>query len=88
MLAVLGVQLLVVTCAHHVVARWRSSGRVVPPIPSTPYPDERFHTKLMWWDKLTVATVAAPIQTATLVAEMANISQRLHNPSRHATVGS
>lgn len=87
-LAVLGVQFCMATCAHHVLARWRSSGGVVAPIPSTPYPDERFHTKLMWWDMHTVANIAAPGQTATLVAEMANISQRLHNPSRHATVGS
>ncbi len=87
-LAVFGVQFCMATCAHHVLARWRSSGGVVAPIPSTPYPDERFHTKLMWWDRLTVTNLAAPSQTARLVSEMANISQRLHNPSRHATVGS
>ena len=87
-LAVLGVQFCMATCAHHVLARWRSSGGVVAPIPSTPYPDERFHTKLMWWDRFTVANLAASSQTARLVAEMANITQVLHNPSRHATVGS
>lgn len=87
-LAVLGVQFCMASCAHHVLERWRSSGGVVAPIPSTPYPDERFHTKLMWWDRLTVASTAAPRQTARIVTEMANISQCLHNPSRHATVGS
>ena len=87
-LAVLGVQFCMATCAHHVLARWRSSGGVVAPIPSTPYPDEKYRTKMMWWDRLTVATTAASTQTAKIVAEMAHIRQRLHNSSRLAAVGS
>jgi GNAT superfamily N-acetyltransferase len=87
-LAVLGVQFCMATCAYHVLARWRSSGGVVAPIPSTPYPDDRYRTKMMWWDRQTVASLAAPSQTAKIVAEMANIRQRLHSSSRHATVGS
>ena len=86
-LAVLGVQFCMATCAHHVLARWRSSGGVVAPIPSTPYPDEKYRTKMMWWDRLTVATTAASTQTAKIVAEMAHIRQRLHNSSRLAAVG-
>ncbi|WP_123029181.1 hypothetical protein [Mycolicibacterium stellerae] len=85
-LAVLGVQFCMATCAQHVLARWRSSGGVVAPIPSTPYPDERFRTKLMWWDRLTVASLAAPSQTAKIIAEMADIRQSLHNSSHHASV--
>ena len=88
MLAALGVQFCMATCAHHVLARWRSSGGVVAPVPATPYPDERFHTRLMWWDRLTVTNHAASSQSARLLTEMANISRRLHNPSRRATVGS
>jgi hypothetical protein len=87
-LAALGVQFCMATCAHHVLARWRSSGGVVAPIPPTPYPDDRYRTKMMWWDRQTVASRAAPSQTAKIVAEMANIRHRLHNSSRHATVGS
>jgi hypothetical protein len=86
-LAVLGVQFCMATCAQQVLARWRSSGGVVAPIRSTPYPDERFRTKLMWWDRLTVASLAAPGQTAKIIAEMADIRQRLHNSSRHAQAG-
>ena len=86
-LAVLGVQFCMATCAQHVLARWRSSGGVVAPIRSTPYPDERFRTKLMWWDRLTVASLAAPNQTAKIIAEMADISQCLYDSSRHAPVG-
>jgi hypothetical protein len=76
-LAVLGVQFCMATCAQHVLERWRSSGGVVAPVPSTPYPDERYRTKLMWWDRLTVANCAAPNQTAKIVAEMADIRWRL-----------
>ncbi len=86
-LAALGVQFCLATGAQHVLARWRSSGGVVAPIRSTPYPDQRFRTKLMWWDRRTVATHAAPSQTAALIAEMAAIDDHLHNASRHAPVG-
>jgi hypothetical protein len=41
----------------------------------------------MWWDRLTVANLAAPTQTAKIIAEMAAIRNRLHNASRHAPVG-
>jgi hypothetical protein len=44
-LAMLGVQFARATCAQHVLARWRSSGGVVAPVRSTPYPDERFRTR-------------------------------------------
>lgn len=86
-LAVLGVQFCMATGAQHVLARWRSSGGVVAPIRSTPYPDQRFRTKLMWWDRRTVASHAAPSQTAAIVAEMAAIDDHLHEASRHAPVG-
>ena len=87
-LAVLGVQFCMATCAQHVLERWRSSGGVVAPIRSTPYPDERYRTKMMWWDRLTVASHAAPNQTGKIVAELADIRRRLHNTDRHAPVGS
>ncbi|WNG95057.1 hypothetical protein [Mycobacterium sp. ITM-2016-00318] len=86
-LAVTGVQFCMATGAQHVLARWRSSGGVVAPIRSTPYPDERFRTKLMWWDRQTVANHAAASQTAKIIAEMAAIRNRLDNASRHAPVG-
>ncbi len=54
------------------------------PIRSTPYPDERFRTKMMWWDRLTVTSLAAPDQTAKIIAEMSDIGQRLHKSSRRA----
>ncbi|GFG49352.1 hypothetical protein CQY20_07010 [Mycolicibacterium agri] len=87
-LAALDVQFGMATCAQHVLARWRSSGGVVAPIRSTPYPDERFRTKLMWWDRRTVANLATPDQTAKIVAEMENIHARLNEVSRYVRVGS
>jgi len=86
-LAMLGVQFCMATGAQHVLARWRSSGGVVAPIRATPYPDERFRTKLIWWNRQTVVNNAASSQTAKIIAEMAAIRSRLHNASRHAPVG-
>lgn len=86
-LAALGVQFGMATGARHVLGRWRSSGGVVAPIRSVPYPDDRFRTNLMWWDRRTVASLAAPNQTAKIIAEMAAITNRLDNASRHAPVG-
>ena len=41
---------------------WRTSGAVVAPIAATPYPDERYRTKMMWYDRRTFANHAAPDQ--------------------------
>jgi hypothetical protein len=41
----------------------------------------------MWWDRLTVASLAARGQTARIIAEMADIRQRLHNSSRLVPTG-
>lgn len=85
-LAVFGVQFCMATCARHVLARWQSSGGVVASIRSTPYPDERFRTKMIWWDRRAVVSCAAPNQTAKIVAEMDYSRRRLHRASR-APVG-
>ena len=81
-LAALGVQFCMATAARHVLEPWRSSGGVVAPIRSTPYPDERYRTKMMWWDRRTVASCASLNQTAKIVAEMEDIRQRRAFTSR------
>jgi hypothetical protein len=86
-LAVTGVQFCMATGAQHVLTRWRSSGGVVAPIRSTRYPDERFSTKLIWWNRQTVANHASSSQTAKIIAEMAAIRNRLEDASRHAPIG-
>lgn len=81
-LAVLDVQFCMATAAPHVLRSWRSSGGLVAPIPSTPYPDERFRTRMVWWDRLTVAASAAGGQSAKIVAEMEEIHRRLDTTER------
>lgn len=40
------------TAASHAVPRWQSSGGVVSAdVPAVAYPDERYETRLMWWDR-------------------------------------
>ena len=69
-MALLDVQFGVATCAPHVLERWLTSGAVVAPIPATPYPDERYRTKMMWWDRRTFANHAAPDQLPKILNEM------------------
>jgi hypothetical protein len=49
--ALLDVQFCMATAAAYVLNRWRSSGGVVAGIPAAPYPNERYQTKMMWWDR-------------------------------------
>lgn len=40
------------TAAAHAVTRWQTSGGVVSAeVPAVAYPDERYRTLLMWWDR-------------------------------------
>jgi hypothetical protein len=73
-MALLDVQFGMATCAPHVLERWRTSGAVVAPIPATPYPDERYRTKMMWWDRRTFANHAAPDQLPRILNEMRIVS--------------
>lgn len=72
-MALLGVQFFMATSAEHALNSWRSSGGVVAPIHSTPYPDERYRTKMMWWDRLTFANHAEPEQVPKILAEMDDV---------------
>jgi len=71
--ALLGVDYYMATSAAHTLERWRSTGGVVAPIPATPYPDERYETKMMWWDRRTFTVHGEPAQVASIVVEMARI---------------
>ena len=82
-MAALDIQFIMATAAAHVLDRWRSSGGVVVSrIPATPYPDERYRTKIMFWDRRTYANHAQPNQVAKVLAEAAYLSPvtyRLHS---------
>jgi hypothetical protein len=75
-LELMGIQFCMATSAPHILERWGSSGGVVAPIPAAPYPDERYRTKMMWWDRRTFANHANPEQLSKILRETAAISSR------------
>jgi hypothetical protein len=76
-MAALNSQFALATSASHVIARWISSGGVVASrIPSTPYPDDRYRTKMMWWDRKTFANYAEPKQASTALTEMMALNRQ------------
>lgn len=77
----LGIQFVMATSAGHVLDRWRSSGGVVAAIPAVPYPDERYRTKLMFWDRTTFAQFAEPRQLAKIHAEKSQLDRCSDRPS-------
>ncbi|TQC51187.1 hypothetical protein EEB14_00630 [Rhodococcus sp. WS4] len=67
-LELLEVQFLMATAATHVLETWRSSGGVVADhIPPAPYPDDRYQTCLMWWDRSRRRGRAESVQLAQLL---------------------
>jgi hypothetical protein len=75
MMAVLDIEFCMATAAAYVLNRWRSSGGVVAPIPATPYPDQRYQTKMMWWDRHTFTRHAQPKQAAKIITEIINLGR-------------
>lgn len=77
-MVLLDVQFAVATAAAYVLNRWLSSGGVLAAkIPATPYPDERYQTKMMWWDRRTFANHADPKQVSTFFAETRQVTAQL-----------
>jgi hypothetical protein len=66
------------TSAAHILEQWRSSGGVVASIPAAPYPDERYQTKMMWWDRRTFAAHGDPQQVYAIIREMAQMRRGIH----------
>jgi hypothetical protein len=63
-------QFAMATSAAHVLATWRTSGGVVASkIPPTPYPDERYQTEMMWWNRSTFVNHAQHKQVSTTLEE-------------------
>jgi hypothetical protein len=58
-----------------VLNRWLASGGVLAAkIPATPYPDERYQTKMMWWDRRTFTSHAEPSQLSAYFREAKEIA--------------
>ena len=75
MMALLGAQFCMATAAAYVLNRWRSSGGIVAAIPATPYPDERYQTKMMWWNRRDFIKHAEPEQVAKILTETEQVIQ-------------
>ena len=74
----LGIQFCMATGATQVLQRWRSSGGVLAAaIPATPYPDERYRTKMMWWDRNNFVRHAEPEQVSKILIEIGEVGRRL-----------
>jgi len=62
-MALLDIQFCMAAAGDYVLNRWKSSGGLVANhIPPTPYPDERYQTKMMWWDRHTFMQHSEPQQ--------------------------
>jgi hypothetical protein len=69
MLVILDAQFCMATAAMFSLNGWRSSGGVVADIPATPYPDDRYRTRMMWWNRRDFFNFAEPDQVAKILAE-------------------
>jgi hypothetical protein len=75
--ALLGIQFFMCTAATYVLNQWRSSGGVVAPIPATPYPDDRYRTKMIWWDRRDFINHAEPEQVAKILIETQHLTREM-----------
>jgi len=78
MMALLDIEFCMATAAAYALNRWRSSGGVVAGIPATPYPDERYQTKMMWWNRRDFVKHAQPEQVAKILIETTQLTQEFY----------
>jgi hypothetical protein len=78
MMALIDVQFCMATAASYVLNRWRSSGGVVAGIPATPYPDERYQTKMIWWNRRDFVSHADPAQVAKILTETNQLTREFY----------
>jgi hypothetical protein len=85
MMALLDLQFCMATAATFVLNQWGSSGGVVAPIPATPYPDERYQSKMMWWNREDFVNYAQPQQVAKILIETRRLTQESHRRGEAGT---
>jgi hypothetical protein len=78
MMALLDVQFCMATAATYALNRWRTSGGVLAGIPATPYPDERYQTKMMWWNRRDFVNYAEPEQVGKILMETNQLTQEFY----------
>ncbi|MBT0565364.1 hypothetical protein [Williamsia sp. CHRR-6] len=60
-LGLLGTRYLMATAADYILRVWGSSGgRIDETVAPAAYPDERYRTRLMWWDRTEIESDADP----------------------------
>jgi hypothetical protein len=65
------------TAASHAVARWQSSGGVVSAeVAPVPYPDGRYQTRLMWWDRQKVIQLMSVEQALMMLSEFDQLPEQ------------
>ena len=53
-------------------------GGVVAPIPAAPYPDDRYQTKMIWWNRRDFVNHAEPQQAAKILTESQRLTQEFY----------
>ena len=77
-LTVLDVRYAFCTAGSHAVPRWESSGGVVSAdVAGVAYPDERYRTLLMWWDREHVTELMAGHQLRAVLPELARLRRSM-----------
>jgi hypothetical protein len=76
-MAAFGLTYFMATSAAHILEQWRSSGGVVSDIQATPYPDERYETKMIVWDRRTFTVHGDAEQVAAIFRETAQVRRGL-----------
>jgi hypothetical protein len=67
---VLQVRYALCTAAAHAVTRWQTSGGVVATgVAAVAYPDERYRTRPMWWDRSRIGELVSDDQYRALTRE-------------------
>jgi hypothetical protein len=78
MMALLDIQFCMATAATYALNRWRTSGGVLANIPAAPYPDERYQTKMMWWNRHDFVKYAEPEQVGKILMETNQLTQEFY----------
>lgn len=63
-------QFAMATCAAGIAPRWETTGgRALDGLPPVPYPDDRYQTVLLWWDRDRLQELSDPGQWSLIVSE-------------------
>ena len=74
--ALMDVRYVMGTVAVHAVKRWQTTGGVISSdVAPVAYPDDRYQTVVMWWDRKTFADLAVAAQLPFIIDECAQLAE-------------